>query len=453
MPSAMSRDMNDRLRKAFWLALALAVGVWLFADTLRKYFHDDSDRDEIRFAYWGGYQDHRIWSDIIDAFHAHEPDIAIRQEWLPLSGYLTKIDQQLVAGAGPDVLMFQDEPFPRYAAENFVDLNAFVAGDSEFAAQLTDCWPSAVESFRDGESLRGMPIHGGNVLVYCNPDAFERASRFHGRPVAMPTDDWTIEHFVALCIDLTIDEDGDGEPEQFGLLQPHWVYYLPIIWSHDADLLDESKTRWALTGESAVASFRLYADLRHRYHVTPTPMEYAGQNSDTAFLSGRVAMCVNGPWYMPFLNETHMRRRYRVVGIPSGRVKGRTRVTWDALCINASAASTRRDRAWRFVRFVLSDEAQAIFAQHQRAIPARRSASDGFIASGGGNASPAAAFVAAMHSARRQPITQHWLPMDAVIRRHLLSVILDGDARRTPEQAVEALAHEQTIRDCFGDRR
>ena len=266
-----------------------------------------------------------------------------------------------------------------------------------------------------------------------------------------PDDDWTLEQFVALCIDLTIDENGDGEPEQFGLFQPHWVYYLPFIWSHGATLLDESKTRWTLTGASAVESFQLYADLRHRHRVTPTPMEYAGQNSDTAFLSGRVAMCVNGPWYMPLLNETHLRQRYRVVGIPSGRATGCSRVTWDALCINAAASPAKRERARRFVRFVLSDEGQAIFARHQRAIPARRSASETLIESGGGAGAPAAAFVAAMQTARLQPITQHWLPMDSVIRRHLLYVILDGDARRTPKQAIEALSNEKIIRECFGD--
>lgn len=442
--------MTGWLSKTTWILVAVAVTVWLFGDTIAKYAASPSANDAIRFAYWGGYEDHVTWTEVIAAFHRHEPDVVIRQEWLPLSGYLTKIDQQLVAGAAPDVFMFQDEPFPRYAREHFVDIGSLGAGDEEMSRRLADCWPAAITSFREDNSLRAVPIHGGNVLVYCNPDAFARASRFRGHAIDMPRDDWTLDDFVTLCKMLTIDEDGDGVPEQFGLLQPHWVYYLPFIWSHGATLLDESRTHWTLTGPEAIAAFQLYADLRHRYGVTPTPMEYAGQNSDTAFLSGRVAMCVNGPWYMPYLNQTRLRGRYKVVGIPSGRVPGRSRVTWDSLCINAAATPAKRKQAWRFVRFVLSDEAQTIFARHQRAVPARQSISRRFIEFGGGNGSPAAAFVDAMRTARLQPITKDWLPMDSVVRRHLISVILDGDARKSPQQAIDALANEPIIRKSFG---
>lgn len=444
--------MNGWTSKTISTLVALGAAAWLFGDTLRHHFHADTEAHVIRFAYWGGYQDHMMWSEIVAEFNRLEPGIDIRQEWLPLSGYLTKLDQQLVAGDAPDVIMFQDEPFPQYADDHFIDLAPLIADDAEMSRRVADCWTTAVASFRDDASLRGLPIHGGNVLIYCNPDAFARASQFHDRAIAMPTDDWTIDEFVQLCIDLTIDEDGDGEPEQFGLLQPHWVYYLPFIWSHGATLLDESRTQWTLTGPAAVASFQLYADLRHRFRVTPTPMEYAGQNSDTAFLSSRVAMCLNGPWYMPFLNETHLRGRYRVVGIPSGRDAGQTRVTWDALCINAACSPDARKRAWRFVRFALSDEAQTIFARHQHAVPARKSLSGRFIEAGSGDGSPAAAFIAAMRTARLQPITKDWLPMDSVVRRHLLSVILDGAARRTPEQATSALANEPIIKQSFGGR-
>ncbi len=443
--------MNGRLSQCIRVIAAIGAATWLFGDTLRHYIDRADSDDAIRFAYWGGYEDHVLWTEVVEAFHRHEPTIRIRQEWLPLSGYLAKIDQQLVAGAAPDVFMFQDEPFPRYAESQFLNLDPLFTADNEAAGCLDDCWPTAVASFRDGAgAMRGAPLHGGNVLIYCNPDAFERASRFHHRTIALPEDDWTLDEFVATCRDLTIDENGDGEPEQFGLLQPHWVYYLPFIWSHGAALLDESHSHWTLTGPAAVAAFQFYADLRHRHHVTPSPMEYAGQNSDSAFLSGRVAMCVNGPWYMPYLNETHLRDRYRVVGIPSGAAPSRTRVTWDALCVNAAIDTATREKAWRFVRFTLSDEAQTIFARRQRAIPARRAIGERFIAFGGGPASPAAAFIDAMATARMQPITKDWLPMDAVVRRHLLSVIPDGAARRSAEAAVDALANERVIRETFG---
>jgi len=435
-----------------WVVVPLvaAAGYWLFADTLAHHFPDRRRRDRVRFTYWGGFTDHRMWREIIDAFEASHPGLHVAPEWLPLSGYATKIDQQMVAGDAPDVMLFQDEPFPRYAREQFADLGPLLANDGPSRDRLDDCWPTAVSSFQHEGKLHGLPVNGGNVLIYCNLDAFARASAFHNRPIAPPRSGWTLDEFVSLCLDLTLDEDGDGEPEQFALLQPHWVYYLPFIWSHGASLLDETRSRWTLQGPEAIAAFTLYADLRHRHRVTPAPIEYAGQNSDTAFLSGRVAMCVNGPWFQPFLNETAMATRYRVVNIPEGPGGSATRVTWDGVCLYAKLSETRRTNAWRFARFLLTREAQTVFAAYQRAVPARRAFSETYVRLGGGSDSAAAMFINAMKTARLQPITPAWQTMHYAMRRHLISVILDGDARRAPEAAIRALAGDRDINAAFG---
>jgi multiple sugar transport system substrate-binding protein len=355
----------------------------------------------------------------------------------------------LVAGTAPDVILFQDEPFPRYAVDQFADLDAMLADDPESRRRLADCWPTAARSFEVGGVLRGVPIMGGCVLIYCNIEAFERAGRFHGESVPLPTSGWTLAEFVTTCQRLTIDDNGDGKTDQFAFLQPHWVYYLPFIWSHGARLLDDSRTSWTLEGRQAVSAFAMYADLRHRWGVTPMPIEYAGQNSDTAFLSGRVAMCVNGPWFQAFLRETWLRDRYCVVPIPRGPGGAPTRVTWDALCVYAKLPTTRQADAWRFARFVLTRKAQDVFAEHQRAIPARRSSAGTYIRHGGGAGSPSEAFVRAMETARLQPITPAWQTMARAVRRHLTSVILDGTGRRGPAEAVAALASDRGVTSSF----
>lgn len=438
------------VRTSVLVGVVAAIGYWLFADTVRHHMPAARPDGEIRFAFWGGYDDYRMWSAVIDAFEDAQPDLTVRPEWHPLSGYTTKIRQQLVAGEAPDVMMFQDEPFPLHAPEQFASLDPFLAEDDEARAMLEDCWPSAVESFRPGASLHAAPVMGGTVLIYCNPDAFERASRVRAEPVTIPDSSWTLDDFTTLCRRLTIDEDGDGRTDQFGLLQPHWVYYLPFVWSHGARLLDDSRTHWALDGPAAVAAFELYADLRHRWTVTPMPMEYAGQNSDTAFLSGRVAMCVNGPWFQAFLRETRLRNRYRVVGIPHGPGGSATRATWDALCIYAKMSPRRQADAWRFVRFCLTTDTQRIFASHLRAIPARRAAAADYVRAGGGPASPSQAFVDSLATARLQPITPDWNTLSSAVRRHLTSVLLTGRTRATPAEAVQALASDPAIQAAFG---
>lgn len=258
-----------------WYGLCLvllipAVAYWLFADTVRHWRPGESPGNELRFSYWGGFDDHQMWQEVLQAFNSRRPDVRVSPEWLPLSGYTAKIAQELVAGDAPDVMMTQDEPFPRYARDQFASLDDLLRDDPAAQKDLDDCWPTATSSFQFAGSLRGVPLMGGNVLIYCNQLAFDRASRFHGRPVPLPSHDWTLDDFLDTCRLLTIDADGDGRTDQFGFMQPHWVYYLPFIWANGAELTDPARSKWTLQGPQALAALAMYGDLRHRWRVTPT---------------------------------------------------------------------------------------------------------------------------------------------------------------------------------------
>lgn len=85
-----------------WIGAGL-VAIWLLSDTVNRYAPHRRDPQEVRFSYWGGYTDHRIWQEIISAFERSCPDVRITPQWLPLAGYSTKIDQQLIAGDAPDL--------------------------------------------------------------------------------------------------------------------------------------------------------------------------------------------------------------------------------------------------------------------------------------------------------------------------------------------------------------
>jgi ABC-type glycerol-3-phosphate transport system substrate-binding protein len=245
--------------------------------------------------------------------------------------YETKIQQQLVAGNAPDVILFQDEPFPNFAPKGFAALDEFVHRDGINLHR--DYFDTAVASFMLDGQLRGMPLWGGDNLIYCNRRCFQKASRFHGRPVPLPDDDWTLDEFIRTAQDLTFDEDGDGRIDQFGFALPMWFYALPFMWSQGMEVLDPTNTRWVMTGPAAVKAWRFYQDLRFGYRVCPTPVEQGEMDGDTAFFTGRIAMFTSGPWAQPFLQSTTLKDDYLVVHVPRGPAGRATRVTWDCLAI------------------------------------------------------------------------------------------------------------------------
>ena len=441
--------MGWLLRRVILVALLAPVAWWLLADVVRHHWPGRSVGQAIRFAHWGGYREYLMWQEIIAAFGAVEPEVEVRQEYVVGVRYATKIQQQLVAGNAPDVIMFQDEPFPNFAPKGFADLTEYVRRDGLDVER--DYFKTAVDSFTIDGRLRGMPLFGGDVLIFCNKRCFARASAHHGRQIPLPRDDWTIEEFIAIVQDLTFDQDGDGRLDQFGFSLPSWIYSLPFFWAYGASVLDDTRTHWAMTGVEAEAAWQFYQDLRFRYHVSPLPVEQAELNTDMAFFTGRVAMCINGPWMQPFLMATDLRDEYAIVHVPRGPAGRATRVTWDALCIYDRIGPARTELAWRFVKFVCGPPGQRIVARHQRSVPALRSAAELFKSYdvGGGSYK----FVDALEYARVQPISIYWNEMDRTIVRHMGDLLNEMGPRQKPDEFLASLATDPVIQRYFGGGR
>src|SRR5262245_22355055 len=91
-------------RSACVLVMMAAAGWWLFADTARFHYGMHRSGDEITFSYWGGFEDHQLWSEVIAAFETVDGRTQVRPQWLPLSAYTTKMQQAMLGGVAPDAM-------------------------------------------------------------------------------------------------------------------------------------------------------------------------------------------------------------------------------------------------------------------------------------------------------------------------------------------------------------
>ncbi|MHC4610185.1 MAG: extracellular solute-binding protein [Planctomycetota bacterium] len=255
-----------------------------------------------------------------------------------------------------------------------------------------------------------------------------------------------MEQFRELAGDLTCDFDGDGQLDQFGFWQPRWIYYLPFLWSFGAEVLDESGTRWELTGPRAAEALRFYQDLRIGQRVSPRPDEVAQMFQDVGFLTGKTAMCVNGPWFQPFLAETRLAERFHIAHIPTGPAGRVTRVTWDGICIAGGLPAAQEDSAWEFARFVCSEQAQRILACTRRALPALTTAMDSFTSADAGLRT--GRFVEALAYSRTQPVTPYFRQMDRAINRHLAKLLREKSPI-APIQCLAEMAADREITEHF----
>ncbi|MCK4660791.1 MAG: extracellular solute-binding protein [Phycisphaerae bacterium] len=429
------------------IAAVLVVGYLLFADTVRHYTHQAVDPHVIRFSHFGTYQDYETWGEVIRAFEVDHPGLRVRQEYVAgwYGMYDTKMRQQILSGTLPHVVLVQYGPF-RGIARHFESLDDCLPAGFPAEPPLNELDPIALGCFQVDECQRGLPVCGGNLLIYCNPECFQRAGKHRGHEIPLPDDNWTMSDFRRVAEELTCDLDGDGKVDQFGFWQPRWVYYLPFIWSFGAEVLDETNTQWRLIGPAAEAAMQFYQELRFPHQVSPRPEEVAQMVQDVGFLTGKVAMCVNGPWFQPFLARTRLADTYHVAHIPIGPGGRVTRVTWDGVAMRGGLPEAQRRHAEAFVGFVCSHKAQVILTRTQRALPALRSAAAEFTRGDLGRTSQR--FVEALSYSRLQPETPHFRAMDRAINRHLVRLLAEHN-RPTAAKMLADLAADPAIVKAF----
>lgn len=441
-----------RTRRIFGIVvatvLAVLVGWWLFRDTYHKYAGPSETGAEIRFAHFGGFEDYEFWRQAIKDFEHGNAGIRVKQEYVAGLGdqYNIKLRQQILSQTLPDVVLVQLTTFQELA-DQFEILDR--QEGTERLSYEGKLEPTGLKAFEVRGQQRGLPFSGGNLLIFLNRKSFQKASEFHGKPVPLPGEDWTVAQFLRTAEALTCDFDRDGHTDQFGFWLPRWVYYLPFIWSFGAELTDEQATRWTFSGPTAQSVMRFYRQLATGDRVAPREEEVPQLFQDTGFLTGKTAMCVNGPWFIPFLDKTDLAGDYAVAPIPRGPGGRATRITWDGIVMRKNLPPDRRDRAEQFIAHALSREVQGRLARLGRALPARVDVQEEFVAADPPRRKP---FIDALSHSRLPPPLPRFESIDRAITRHF------GDAI-DPERAFEALtmldalARDPAVVNAFSDAR
>lgn len=380
----------------------------------------------ISVAFWGSYEEWKMWQEIVDGFHRLHPEIRIKLNYIP-GNYDDKIRLLLAADSAPDIMLIQDEPFPAYASYGkFEDLTDRILNSRCPFDWRHDFWPTAPESFVYNDRIYGLPLWGGTVLIYYNKKMLRESG------VEPPRDDWNMDEFVEKARELTRDLDGDGRFDTYGFAVPMWVYYLPWTWAFGARYLNEDRTDWAFTNSNAIQAMRFCQDLLYSYRVSPSPYDMPNTDLNAMFMTGRVGMTVSGPWNSPPLRTANI--EFDVVHMPYGPTGKRyTRVTWD--CLAMFRGCRDKEAAWTFMTYCVSYEAQAVVGRYVRSVPALQAAKDAFMdPDNGWNEEK---FIESLAYARYQPISLHWNQMDQVITPEYEKLLMN---KQSPEEMIKRLA-------------
>ena len=266
----------------------------------------------------------KVLSDFMEA----HPHVTIESLEAPPE-FDTQLLVDLAAGTAPDI-WYQDASTLARVVDtgNVVDVR--VCLDLVPELDLDRFTPAflRIHQPEDDGPIWGLPDGGTPMVIYYNPESFERAG------VEPPQDGWTWDDLLDIAQRLTLDAEGrnrldpDFDEEnvvQWGFRVRKWTFeWIYRTWQNGSDVISPDGTTASgyLDSPESIEAITFLRDLALEYGVAPTTtlLDQMVQELGflTRFLRGDIAMFDRGHWEMVGLtaNSEYTPERVAVVGQP-----------------------------------------------------------------------------------------------------------------------------------------
>lgn len=384
----------------------------------------------------GDPTDDTAYRALADAFTAANPDVRIDLLNIPSSGdFRRRLAADFAANTPPDLFLINYRRYGPFVAGGAIDpVGPYLARSERIRAE--EFYPQALDAFTWQDTLMCLPQNVSSPVVYYNKQLFDAAG------LAYPADVWTLDDFVATARSLTVDLDGDGVVDQFGLgIEPSIVRAAPFLWMNGGDVVDdpEQPTKLTLGTPAARAALAWFTGLQTEHHAVPDAVAEAAESSLSRFLRGGLGMFVDSRRATPEFRQIDT-FDWDVAPLPAGKQRASI-LHSDAYCM--AAAGAHKDAAWRFVEFASTRAGQELLARTGRTVPSRIDlAGDPAFLDPQQKPANSQVFVAAIPAVRSLPKLATWLDVEGAIDAELEQAFYGQVTLDEAIQAAEARSAE-----------
>jgi arabinogalactan oligomer/maltooligosaccharide transport system permease protein len=309
-----------------------------------------------------------VLRDEIDRYEAAHPGVRVRPLYKETEELRSGFQAAALAGTGPELVYGPSDVLDTFHTMGLLqDLSRWFPAEThdEFVEGALTFLPSLHEPGQRELVQVGDRFGNHLALVY---------NRRFIREPPKTTDD-----LVRLAVENTIDADGDGRQDRYGLVwnftEPFFV--VPFVTGYGGWVFQEPESdppTPALDTPESIAAYRFVKALRDEHRVLPANCDY--ELADSLFKTGRAAMIINGDWsWADYLENPEIDAAVAV--LPTVSATGepmRPMIAPKGYSLNANTQGEAAEAAMDFVRYMASDEVQRRLVQKLRMLPGRRSA-------------------------------------------------------------------------------
>ena len=235
--------------------------------------------DRVRIQIWHQKTDAErdFFNETIAAYNASHPDRYIEVLYKENEELRNLFIVASVGGKGPELVYGPADNLSIFAlTESIQPINKVLSAD--YLGQFNK---DGVISWKDEPWMVADQV--GNHLIFVYNKAF------------IPEPPKTTDEMIEMLKALTLDTDGDGKIDQYGLT---WNYtepyfFMPFLTGFGGWVMDDEGNP-TLDNEATIKAMQFILDLRDKHKVIPRESDY--NIAETLFKEGRAAAIINGPW-------------------------------------------------------------------------------------------------------------------------------------------------------------
>ena len=245
--------------------------------------------------YWETEGHQKALNHIIEEFNNQQDDITVEAKYVPFADFKKQLSVGASAGELPDIVILDNPDHAAYAAMGiFADITDRFDVSNYYEGPVNSCT-------LDGR-LYGVPFGSNDLVLFYNEDMLEAAG------CEVPTTwDELLEVAQATTTDNVYGFAHSALQNEEGTFN-----FLPWVWSTGA-------TSYEIDSEGGIKAMEFEKELVESGAFPKEAINWTQGDTMNQFISGNLAMMINGTWQIPTMREEVPDLNWNVAPIPQDK--------------------------------------------------------------------------------------------------------------------------------------
>ena len=255
----------------------------------------DAAGDVTIWYYWETEGHQAALNHIIEEFNSQQDDITVQAKYVPFADFKKQLSVGASAGELPDLVILDNPDHAAYAAMGiFADLTDKFDVSNYYEGPVNSCT-------LDGR-LYGVPFGSNDLVLFYNEDMLEAAG------CEVPT---TWDELLTVAKATT--KDNVYGFAHCALQNEEGTFnFLPWVWSTGA-------TSYEIDSEGGIKALEFEKSLIESGAFPKEAINWTQGDTMNQFISGNLAMMINGTWQIPTMREEVPDMHWNVAPIPQDK--------------------------------------------------------------------------------------------------------------------------------------